>query len=405
MANFKYEGFTKEGKKVGGSIQASTEKEAKRLLRGQGIRPKKVSPPSLLEIDLSVWLVEKGFARPFSNSDLATFTKQFAVMINAGVPILQALEILFKQQKNPVLKMSIKNIASMVGSGKTLAEAMISQKGFDKLYCNLIKAGEAGGILDMILEKLCQFLERQEKIKTQIKSAMIYPSVVVLVGIAVIYGMLVFVVPQFTGMLTDTGQEIPGITQFVIDASEFIQEYSTVGIPGFFVLLVVLNQFIKTPTGKPIYDKFSMSLPLFGSIIIKGNLASFSRTLGTMLTAGVSLIDSMDICIETIDNSVISGDLKMVKKSVVEGKTLAEPIEKIVYFPVMVSQMIRVGEQTGSIDNMLEKVSAVFEDEVNESIDNMTKLIEPIILVVLGGIVAVILLAMYMPIFMAAGGT
>jgi type IV pilus assembly protein PilC len=339
-----------------------------------------------------------------SNKWVSIF-KLFSPKVGAGVPILQSLEILYKQQKNPMLKNSIKQIASMVGSGKTLAEAMNSQKGFNKLYCNLIKAGEAGGILDMILQKLCEFLERQEKIKSQIKSAMVYPSVVVLVGIGVIYGMLVFVVPQFTDMLKDTGQEVPAITQFVVGASDFISEYSAIGVPAFFIFLAVLMQFIKTPTGKPMYDKFAMSMPLFGPIVIKGNLASFSRTLGTMLSAGVSLIDSMDICIETIDNTIISQDLVLVKKSVVEGKTLAEPISQIVYFPVMVSQMIRVGEQTGGIDSMLEKVSAVFEEEVNESIDNMTKLIEPIILVVLGGIVAVILLAMYMPIFMAAGGT
>ena len=319
-------------------------------------------------------------------------------------PFLQALEILFKQQKNPVLKNCIKQIAAAVGSGKTLAESMMSQKGFSKLYCNLIKAGEAGGILDEILKKLCEFLERQEKIKAQIKSAMVYPAIVVFVGVAVIYGMLVFVVPQFTDMLAETGQEVPGITQFVLDASNLIQDHSAVGIPGAFVLVVILLQFIKTPTGKPIYDKFSMGMPLFGPIIIKGNLASFSRTLGTMLSSGVSLIDSMDICIDTIDNTVISKDLVLVKKSVVEGKTLAEPISQIVYFPPMISQMIRVGEQTGGIDDMLEKVSSVFEDEVNDSIDNMTKMIEPLILVVLGGVVAVILLAMYLPIFMAAGG-
>ena len=405
MANWKYEGFSKEGKKISGRIDAANEKEAKRLLRGQGIRPKKISPPSLLEIDLNEWMVDKGLAKPFGARDLAIFTKQFSIMVGAGVPILSCLEILYKQQKNPVLKRSIKQIATSVGTGKTLAESMITQKGFDKLYCNLIKAGEAGGILDAILQKLCEFLERQEKIKSQIKSAMVYPTIVVIVGMVVIYGMMVFVVPQFTGILEDTGQEIPGITQFVLNISDFVQEYSAIGIPALIVLALALKQYSGTPQGKPYYDKFSMSLPIFGTIIIKGNLASFTRTLSTMLSSGVSLIDSMDICIETIDSTVIGNDLTVVKNAVVEGKTLADPIGKIEYFPPMVAQMVKVGEQTGNIDQMLEKVSDVFEDDVNEAINNMTKMIEPIILVVLGGIVAVILLAMYLPIFLSAGAT
>jgi type IV pilus assembly protein PilC len=233
---------------------------------------------------------------------------------------------------------------------------------------------------------------------------MTYPVIVTLIGFLVIWGMMVFVVPQFVSMLTDTGQDVPAVTQFVIDTSDFLGSYSIYIIPALIVAFTMLNAYTKTPTGKILYDNFFMKTPIFGEIIIKGNLASFSRTLATMLGSGVSLVDALDICIDTIDNGVISHDLDGVKKKVIEGKTLTEPLEKISYFPAMVTQMVRVGEQTGQVDQMLDKVSEVFEDEVNGLIETMTKMVEPLIIVVLGGIIATILVAMYLPMFMAAGG-
>ena len=280
---------------------------------------------------------------------------------------------------------------------------MESQKGFSKLYCNLVKAGEAGGILEGILKKLAVHMDKQEKTKAQIKSAMMYPSIVCGVGAVVIWAMMVFVVPQFTGMLKENGQEIPWITQFVIDTSEFFGKYSPIMVPGFFVGITLFLSYIKTPSGKIVWDNFSMKLPIFGKIIIKGNLSSFSSTLATLLGAGVSLIEALDICIETLDNGVIARDLREVKRKVVEGKTLTEPLSKIEYFPELVTQMIRVGEQTGQIDDMLARVADVFEEEVDTLVGGMTKLIEPIIIVVLGGIIATILVAMYLPMFMSAG--
>ncbi len=404
MGNWRFEAVNKEGKREAGTIQASNAKEVRRVLRSRGLRPKRVVAPSILEFDIGEWMVENGFAKPFGPQELMRFTKQLAIMVNAGVPIIQSLEILYKQQKHPVLKKAIKKIGSDVGEGKTIAEAMKEQKGFDKLYCNLVKAGEAGGILDTILDKLSLHLEKQEKIKAQVKSAMTYPMIVTLVGIGVVWGLMVFVVPQFVGMLQDTGQAIPAVTQFVIDASDFLGNYSMYLVPGFMVLGAAINAYIKTPVGKIIYDNLFMKVPIFGEIIIKGNLASFSRTLATMLGSGVSLVDALDICIETIDNGVIARDLSEVRKKVIEGKSLTEPLEKINYFPSMVTQMVRVGEQTGQVDQMLDKTSEVFEDEVNALIETMTKMVEPLIIVVLGGIIATILVAMYLPMFMSAGG-
>lgn len=404
MGNWRWQGLDKNGKRSQGVIDASNEKEVRVVLRGQGIRPTKVQPPSILEFDITEWMVERGFLVAFGNKELLNFTKQLAIMVNAGIPILQCLEILYKAEKNPVLKKAVKNIHREVGEGQSLAQAMEKQKGFSKLYCNLVKAGEAGGILDGILDKLAKHMERHEKIIAQVKSAMTYPAIVTIVGAGVIWALMVFVVPQFVGMLLETGQEIPAITQFVIDSSEFLQKYSLKALPAIFVLGIILKSYIGTPAGKYIFDRVMMKMPIFGGIIIKGNLSAFARTLSTVLASGISLIDSLDICIDTLDNGVIAKDLLHVRKQVVAGKTLTEPLSKIDYFPEMVSQMIRVGEQTGNVDEMLEKVATVFEDEVNELIEAMTKMMEPLIIVVLGGIIAVILVAMYLPMFMSAGG-
>ncbi len=403
MGIYKYEGVDSNNKKVVGQMDAASEKEVRKIMRAQNVRVKKIIPPTILEFDLGAWMVEKGFAKSVGAKELGTFTKQLSIMISAGVPILQALEILYRSEKNPSLKLAVKKIAADVGEGKTIAEAMAAHKCFDKLYCNLVRAGEAGGILDQILKKLAVHMEKAEKTKSQIKSAMMYPSVVVSVGAVVIWGMMVFVVPQFTGMLKETGQELPWITSFVIDTSNFLGAYTPVIVPGAIVAVIFLLSYIKTPTGKIMWDNFSMRLPLFGGIIIKGNLSGFSNTLATLLGAGVSLIDALDICIETIDSSVIAKDIKEVKKKVIEGKTLTEPLSKIEYFPELVTQMIRVGEQTGQIDQMLARVAEVFESEVDNLVMGMTKMIEPIIIVVLGGIIATILVAMYLPMFMSAG--
>ena len=404
MGMWSWEGLDKNGRRSAGQIEANSEKEVRRLLRGQGARVKKITPPSLLEFDLGEWMVEKGFAKSFGTKELSTFTKQMAIMINAGVPIMMALEILYKSEKNPSLKKAVKEIARDVSEGKTLAEGMGKQNGFTRLYCNLVKAGEVGGILDTILDKLSIHLEKQEKTKSQIKSAMSYPLIVSLIGAAVVWALITFVVPQFVGMLIETGQELPAITQFVIDVSDFCGAYSMYFVPGFVIAMMGISSWGKTPVGKIAIDNLMMRMPAFGTIVIKGNLSSFSRTLATLLGAGVSLIDALEICVETIDNAVIARDIEEVKKKVIEGKTFTEPLLKIEYFPEMVGQMIKVGEQTGSIDNMLDKIANVFEDEVDEAINAATKLMEPIIIVVLGGIIATILVAIYLPMFMAGGG-
>jgi len=404
MGKYKYFGIKDDGKKVEGEIDADSLKDAKKLLRRQGIRPSRMIAPSALDIDLGQWMVDKGLASPFGLSDLMRFTRQLSILINAGVPIMECLEILYKQEKNLFFKKTIKNVALSVEGGKSLYEALMGTKAFDKLYCNLIKAGESAGILDTILNKLAEFLEKQDKLKKQVKGALTYPAIVVVIGVLVVWGLMTFVVPQFVGILQESGQEIPAVTQFVIDLSDFFRNYTMLMIPAAIGGGMVFVNFIRTKDGKLAWDRFLMKAPLFGELVIKANLGSFTRTLSTMLSAGVPIIDALDICIETLDNQQIAKDFTAVRKSVVEGKSITEPLGRIKYFPDLVVQMIKVGESTGNLDTMLMKVATVFEEEIEEVVANLTKLIEPLIIVVLGGMIALVLVAMYLPIFMSAGG-
>ena len=404
MAKFRYVGVDRQGKRVAGEMEGSTAREIKAILRRQGVRAKKVTKPSLAEIDLNELFVELGMGPGVGQKELFNFTRKMSILINAGVPIMESLEILFKQEPNPTFKKSLRAVATEVGNGKALNDAMSGKDGFNRLYCNLVKAGEAGGILDTVLDKLTEFMEKSEKTKKQIKKAMTYPAMVFIIGIGVVAGLMVFVVPQFVSMLEGSGQEVPGITQFVMDTSDFFINYWHVMLVTGFIAVIGLKQYRKTEQGKFNTDKIMMRMPLFGPVVIKGNLASFTRTLSTLLSAGVSIIDAIEICTETLDNVVIAKDFERVKLSVVEGETLTKPLTRIKYFPEMVSQMVKVGEATGQLDNMLIKVSDVFEEEVDDAIAAATSAIEPIIIVVLGGLIAGVMIAMYLPIFMAAGG-
>jgi type IV pilus assembly protein PilC len=404
MPVFKYVGFTSDGKKIESTIEAENEKEVKKMLRRQNIRATKVIPPSIFEADLGMFLADKGLLRPFGRAELMRFTRQLSILINAGVPILECMEILYKQEQNPSLKKVVKSISVQVEEGKSLFESMSQQPGFDKLYCALVKAGEAAGILDTILVKLAEFLEKAEKLKKQVKSALTYPVIVVVVGFIVVFGLMTYVVPQFVAILKDSNQAIPWVTQTVIDISSFFQNYTLLLIAGIVAGTMLFINFIKTKEGKQQWDKITMRAPLFGMLVIKGNLGAFTRTLATMLAAGVPIIDSLEICIDTLDNTQIAKDLMKVRKAVIEGKSITEPLARISYFPPLVTQMIKVGEATGNLDQMLVKVADVFQEEVEELVGNLTKLIEPIIIVVLGGIIGFVLIAMYLPIFMSAGG-
>lgn len=403
MADWNWEGFDRDGKKAFGIIQADSKEDARKLLRIRHIRVSKLNSPSVLNLDLGTWLISRGFARSVGDKTIASFTKKLSILISAGVPILKSLEILHKQEKNIILKESVRHIAADVGSGKTLSDAMSSHKQFDRLYYSLVRAGEVGGILDNILQRIATYLENQIRIKGKVKSAMLYPAVVTAVGVLLVSFLMTFVVPRFAEMLKGSGQTLPFITQAVLQISSLLRHYGIYIFSFIFILFVLFKRYIKTSLGRQFWDRFIMTMPLFGNLVIKANLASFSRTLSTLLSSGVSLIDALDTCAEALDNVVVSKDVRRVRKYITEGKTLSEPLSRIYYFPEMVSQMVKVGESTGKLDEMLAKVADVFDEEVEDMVANLTKLIEPLILLVLGGIVAIILLAMYLPIFMTSG--
>lgn len=403
MGEFKYEGFNRTGEKVKGAIEAKNSTEARRLLLRQGVRARKVTKPGMFELDLGLLINEKFGSGSFGDEDLCRFTKQLSTLINAGVPILQSLEILSKQEKNINLRASLIRISNNISDGKSIYEALSLEKGFDNLYCQLVKAGELAGILDQILVKLGSFLEKRINLKKQLKSAMTYPTIVMVVGIVVVIGLLTFVVPQFVGMIKDSGQEIPLPTEIVMNTSSFFEKYIMYILAGLTSFTFGFLYWKKTKKGKEIFDKFIMKVPIIGNIVIKGALSTFSQTLSTMLSSGISIMDALDVCVDTIDNTVIAKDIKRVKRAVEKGKDMSTPLKKIDYFPPIIAQMIYVGESTGSLDEMFLKVSDVFEVEVEGSIQGMTQLIEPIILVGLGGVIGFVLIAMYLPIFMGAG--
>jgi type IV pilus assembly protein PilC len=404
MGIWRYKGVDQAGAKVVGAVEVPNERELRKYFKAKGIRAKSVQGPTIFDFNFEQWLVEKGIMSAFGPKELMSFTKQLATLISAGITIIQALEILGKQQRKQTFKRVLLGVAADVAQGRTLSDALVKYPGFDKLYCNLVKAGEAGGILDTILTKLAQYMERMATVRRKIKGALIYPTIVVIVGIAVVSIMMIYVVPQMSSMLKDSGQELPWVTQTVVDISDFMRNYSVYLFPGLIVLAMAFFQFIKTSFGKPIWDQVSMKIPVFGGIIVKGNLCSFTQTMGTLLGAGVPLADSMEICEKGMSNVVMAKDLAQIRHAIVEGSTFSEPISRVPYFPDMVTQMVRVGEQTGNLAEMLAKVADIFEQEVNDLIDAMTAMIEPIIIIVLGGAVGFILIAMYLPMFMGAGG-
>ncbi len=406
MVEFKYEGFDKTGTKVNGLIEAINESDAKRQLRRRGIRAKKLIKPNIFsDLDVTDILSHFNLSSGFSEKDVGRFTKQMATLVNAGVPILQSLEILQKQEKNNFLRKSLLRISRKVSEGKTLHEAMKGEPNFSKLYCQLIKAGEIAGILDQILVKLDNYIEKKMELRRKIKAAMMYPAIVLFVGLVVFIGLMTFVVPQFVEMLEENKQEIPWITKLVINVSNIFRDHISkilLGVGG--SAFAIYYFFKQTETGKKLYDKSILNFPILGNVVIKGSLSDFSQTFSTMISSGISIVDALEVCSETIENSVISRDIKRIRASVISGRALAAPLARIKYFPDLITQMINVGESTGNLDEMLAKVSKVFEVEVEGSIQTMTQLIEPVLIIGLAVLVGGVLAAMYMPIFASASG-
>jgi type IV pilus assembly protein PilC len=399
MAVYVWEGKNFRGSVQKGEMEAANEAAVKSTLRGQKIQVTKVKtkPKDLLE--------NISFLQPkVGGKALAVFTRQFATMIDAGLPLIQALDILGSQEPNPTLKKAIGKIRGDVESGSTLSNALKKHpKIFSDLYVSLVAAGEMGGMLDTILARLATYIEKNEKLKSKVKGAMVYPSVVLTISIIVIAILLIFVIPVFQEMFEGLGGELPYLTQIVVDTSHFLRTNIIYILVAIALLYFAFIRFRATEKGKIAVDKTLLGLPIFGSLIKKSAIANFTRTLGTMTSSGVPILDGLGIVAGTSGNKVVEKAILDTRTSISEGKTIAEPLGKSGIFPPMVTQMISVGESTGALDSMLEKIADFYEDEVDAAVDALTSLIEPFMMVFLGGTIGTMLAAMYLPIFKMAG--
>ena len=401
MAKFSWEGKNRTGQVQKGEMEAPNEAAVNAQLRRNGIMPTKVKERGKgLDVELKI----PGFAPKITTKDLVVFTRQFATMIDAGLPLVQCLDILGRQQDNKTFKGILVNVKEAVESGSAFADALKKHpKAFDDLYVNLVAAGEVGGILDTILNRLAAYIEKALKLKKQVKSAMTYPTTIIGIAVLVIGVILVFVIPAFEKMFADFGGSLPMPTQIVINISNFIQKYILVIIAGIFLTIWGVKRIYRTKAGRAAIDKWALKVPVFGIRIRKVAVAKFTRTLGTMISSGVPILDGLDIVAKTAGNKTVETAIYKVRQSISEGKTIAEPLEESGVFPPMVCQMIAVGEQSGAIDTMLNKIADFYDDEVDDAVSNLTAMMEPLLMLFLGTTVGGLVIAMYLPIFKLAG--
>ena len=344
-----------------------------------------------------------------SIKDLAIFTRQFATMINAGLPLVQCLDILSQQTENTVLRGVIASVMNDVESGSTLAEGLRRHpKVFDKLFSNMVQAGEAGGVLDDILLRLASYIEKAEALRRKVKSAMTYPLVVFTVAISATVFMLMFIIPTFAKIFLEFGGELPLPTKIVMGASNFLREAWYILVAAIIGLVFLYRRYVGTESGRRNIDRLMLHIPILGDVLRKGAIARFTRTLGTLISSGVPILDGLQITAQTSGNKVIEEAIMATRGSIREGETIAAPLKESKVFPPMVVQMIGIGEETGALDEMLNKIAAFYDDEVNTAVDTLTSVIEPVMIVVMGLMVGGMVVAMYMPMFklvsVVAGG-
>ncbi|MBM4325699.1 MAG: type II secretion system F family protein [Deltaproteobacteria bacterium] len=336
--------------------------------------------------------------------DVVIFTRQFATMIDAGLPLVQCLEILASQQENKTFKKVLLSIKGQVEGGSTFAEALKQHpKVFDELFVNLVHAGETGGILDTILRRLAAFMEKAEQLKRKVKGAMVYPAVVLAIAVGVVALLLVFVIPVFGSMFEGQGASLPGPTVFVMNMSDFMRSYIIHIIVVIGLLVFAFRKFYQTPRGRLIVDRIFLKLPAFGLLLKKVAVSRFCATLGTMISSGVPILDALEITAKTAGNVIIENAIMATRTAIAEGRTIAEPLMETGIFPGMVVRMIAVGEATGALDAMLAKIAEFYDEEVDAAVEALTQLMEPIMIVFLGGTCGGMVIAMYLPVFSMAG--
>ncbi len=398
-AQFLWEAKTKSGETKKGEMEASDIEAVNARLKSLGLNPVKVRRKGLLDADLNI-----SFGSAVTGKDILVFTRQFATMIDAGLPLVQCLDILGSQMDNPAFRKVVFAIKSKVEQGSTFADALGDHpKVFDELFVQLCAAGEVGGILDNILNRLAAYREKNEKLKRKVKGAMTYPVIVLLVAVGVTALLLLKVTPTFAKMFSDFGQALPGPTQFVVDLSEWLQNYILHALGIIAAIVMAFTYTYRNPQGRRFLDKVFLMAPIIGPVIRKVAVARFTRTLGTMISSGVPILDALDVTAKTAGNRSVEEAIYYVRGKIAEGKNIAGPLLETKVFPPMVVQMIGVGEATGAMDTMLNKIADFYDDEVDTAVAGMTAMIEPLMMVFLGGVVGGFLISMYLPIFAIAG--
>jgi len=394
MPIYKWEGKTAKGVMKKGEMEAPNESAIRIHLRQQNIIPTKVASKGK-EIRISL-----PFGKKVKQRSIAVFTRQLATMIDAGLPLVQSLEILSQQQESKVFKNIIREIREDVEGGSTFAGALKKHPAtFNELYTNLVVAGEEGGILDNILTRLANYIGKSEALKKKVKSALIYPATIVGVAIIVVIVLMIFVIPVFETMFKSAGQSLPLPTLIVLTMSKLIKKYVIILIPALVLLFYLGRKYYQTQNGRAVLDRLLLKLPVFGPLFRKIAVARFSRTLGTLVSSGVPILDGLTIVSRTSGNRTIETAILNARASIREGETIAEPLNRSKIFPPMVIQMISVGESTGALDSMLSKIADFYEEEVDIAVSNLTSLLEPFLMIFLGVVIGGVVISMYLPIF------
>jgi type IV pilus assembly protein PilC len=399
MPLFLWEATTKKGEFKKGEMDVADEAAAKGALRRQGYKSivVKKKPKDLAEY--LPFLQQK-----VTEKDVVVFARIFSTMINAGLPLIQCLDLLASQEENKTFAKIILTLKEDIAGGSTLTEALTKYPDvFDDLFVNLVAAGESGGILDVILNRLSSYMEKAMKLKSKVKGAMTYPISVLVISIGVVSVLLLKVIPVFQTMFEGMGSKLPGPTQFLVDASQFAQHYFLYMAIGGAAVVFALKKIGRTEKGEIFFDSLVLKAPVFGPLLKKVAVAKFSRTMSTMMSSGVPILEGLGIVSKTSGNKIIEAALLKTRQSISEGRTIAEPLAETDIFPSMVVQMIAVGEATGALDAMLSKIADFYDDEVDAAVGAMTALLEPFMMVFLGGVVGGMIIAMYLPIFQMAG--
>ncbi|MEM1249063.1 MAG: type II secretion system F family protein [Acidobacteriota bacterium] len=395
MPSFAWKGKNRAGQNQQGVLVASNRDAAMADLRKQ-----QITVTNLRERERRIPLIPRLPVGRVDSKRLAIFTRQFSVMLDAGLPLVQCLEILGEQEENRNFREILIKVRSDVEQGSALADAMGKHpKAFDNLYVNMIAAGEAGGILDVILQRLSAYIEKAVKLKAQIRSALMYPVSIILIAAGVVFIILWKVIPVFAQLFAGLGGELPFLTRMVVGASNFVGRYIIIIIPGIVLISFAIRRYHQTYRGRRVIDGLLLRFPIIGGLLLKVAVSRFCRTLSTLTSSGVAILEGLDITAKTSGNAIVEDAVMAVSKSVEEGKTISEPLAETGVFPAMVCQMINVGEQTGALDQMLSKIADFYEDEVDTAVDGLTKLLEPIMITILGGIIGVIVVAMYLPMY------